>query len=200
MSQHQSTVTIQEPKSQPRGKVGAMKVAMGSGGGGVKRGLAIFDFILRLAALAAALGATIAMGTSEETLQFFTQNFQFRARYDDLPAFSFFVGANAVVSAYLVLSLPFSIVSIVRPQAAAIRLLLIILDTVAIALISAGAGAAAAIVYLAHQGNSKINWVAICQQFGNFCQRVSGSVVGSFIAAFILIVLVIISALSLRKN
>lgn len=91
MSQHESsTITIQEPKSEARGKVGAMKVvtAMGSGGGAVKRGLAIFDFVLRLAALAAALGATIAMGTSDQTLNFFTQFFQFRAQYDDLPAFS----------------------------------------------------------------------------------------------------------------
>lgn len=94
MSHHHesSTINIQEPiKSEARGKFGAMKVvkAMGSSGGGaLKRGLAIFDFILRLAALAAALGATIAMGTSDQTLNFFTQFFQFRARYDDLPAFS----------------------------------------------------------------------------------------------------------------
>ncbi|XP_021740824.1 casparian strip membrane protein 2-like [Chenopodium quinoa] len=203
MSHHESsTIHIQEPKSEPRGKSGAMKAVkvMGSGGGAVNRGLAVFDFILRLAALAAALGAAIAMGTSDQTLNFFTQFFQFHARYDDLPAFSFFVAANAVASAYLVLSLPFSIVSIVRPQASGVRMLLIIFDTIAVALISAGAGAAAAIVYLAHKGNNKINWGAICQQFGSFCERVSGAVVASFIAAFLFIVLVLISAASLRRN
>jgi hypothetical protein len=36
----------------------------------------------------------------------------------------------AIVAGYLVLSLPFSIVAIVRPHAAGPRLLLIILDTV----------------------------------------------------------------------
>lgn len=53
--------------------------------GGVKRGLGVFDFVLRLGALAAALAAAAAMGTSDETLPFFTQFFQFEASYDDLP-------------------------------------------------------------------------------------------------------------------
>lgn len=56
--------------------------------GGVKRGLAIFDLVLRISAAAAALGATVGMGTTEQTLPFFTQFFQFQASYDDLPTFS----------------------------------------------------------------------------------------------------------------
>ena len=71
---------------------------------------------------------------------------------------------------------------------------------VVLALTMAGAGAAAAIVYLAHQGNNKTNWVAICQQFGSFCQRASGAVVASFIAAVILMVLVVLSAVSLKRR
>ena len=57
--------------------------------GGYKRGVAIFDFILRLCALAAALAATATMGTTEQTLPFFTQFFQFQASYDDLPTFQY---------------------------------------------------------------------------------------------------------------
>jgi len=76
----------------------------------------------------------------------------------------------------------------------------ILIFQVIIALISAGAGAAAAIVYLAHNGDTKTNWVAICQQFGSFCERVSGAVVASFIAAFIFVILVILSAISLRRS
>lgn len=56
--------------------------------GGYKRGVAIFDLVLRLAALIAALTATITMGTTDQTLPFFTQFFQFQASYDDLPAFT----------------------------------------------------------------------------------------------------------------
>ncbi|KAI3450732.1 hypothetical protein Pfo_007397 [Paulownia fortunei] len=169
-------------------------------GGGWKKGVAIFDFILRICALVAALAATTTMGTTDQTLPFFTQFFQFQASYDDLPTFMFFVVANAIASGYLVLSLPFSIVGIVRPHAAGIKLLLLILDTVVLAFTTAAAAAAAAIVYLAHNGNSNTNWLAICQQFTDFCQRVSGAVVASFIAAVIFIFLVVLSAVALRRH
>ncbi|XP_015078796.1 casparian strip membrane protein 3-like [Solanum pennellii] len=167
--------------------------------GGWRRGVSIFDFILRLCALVTTLAAATAMGTTEETLPLFTQFFQFQASYDDLPAFSYFVVANAIASAYVVLSLPFSIVCIVRPHLVGVKLLLLILDTVMVAFTTAAAAAAAAIVYLAENGNSTTQWVAICQQFGDFCQRVSGAVVASFIAAFIFIILVVFSAVTLRR-
>ncbi|RVX11794.1 Casparian strip membrane protein 1 [Vitis vinifera] len=165
-----------------------------------KKGLAIFDFLLRLAAIAATLAAATTMGTTDETLPFFTQFFQFQASFDDLPAFMFFVVATAIASGYLALSLPFSLVSIFRPHAQGIRLLLIISDTVMLALTTAGAASATAIVYLAHNGDSSANWIAICQQFTDFCQSVSGAVVASFIAVVIFMLLVMMSALALRKH
>lgn len=60
-----------------------------TGSGGYKRGLSIFDFLLRLAAIVAALAAAATMGTSDETLPFFTQFLQFEASYDDLPTFQY---------------------------------------------------------------------------------------------------------------
>ncbi|GAB2272157.1 hypothetical protein Dimus_006977 [Dionaea muscipula] len=165
----------------------------------LKRGFAVIDFIVRLCAVAASLAATIAMGTTNQTLPFFTQFFQFQASYSNFPAFTFFVIANAVTSGYLILSLLFSIVAVVRPQANAPRLLLITFDTVAVTLTTAGAGSAAAIVYLAHKGNANANWLPICQQFDSFCRRVSGSVVGSFIAVVLLIFLVVLSAIALKR-
>ncbi|KAI5560795.1 hypothetical protein POPTR_016G075300v4 [Populus trichocarpa] len=168
--------------------------------GGYKKGLAIFDLVLRLGAVVTALAAAATMGTTDQTLPFFTQFFQFQASYDDLPTFQFFVIAMAIVSGYLVLSLPFSIVAIIRPHATGPRLLLIILDTVALTLNTAAAAAAVAIVDLAQNGNSSANWLGICQQFGDFCQKASGAVVASFIAAGVLLFLIVISALALRKR
>ncbi|GER51253.1 casparian strip membrane protein 1 [Striga asiatica] len=196
----ETSIKIPESNSGKHKSIGAAKVGASVGGGGWQRGVSIFDFILRVCALAAALGATAAMGTTNQRLPFFTQFSQFQASYNDLPAFTFFVVANAITSGYLVLSLPFSIVAIVRPHAAALKLLLLIFDTLMVAFTTAGAAAAAAIVYLAHNGNSNTNWLAICQQFNNFCQRVSGAVVASFIAALILIFLVVLSATALRSH
>ncbi|KAG6437218.1 hypothetical protein SASPL_102130 [Salvia splendens] len=121
------------------------------------------------------------MGTTEQTLPFFTQ---FRASYEDLPAFTFFVIAMSISSGYLVLSLPFSVACVVQPL-----VLLIICDTVMTLLTSAAASS-----YLAHNGNSEANWLPLCQQFGDFCQRISGAVVA------LLLIMVVLSALALTKH
>ncbi|PWA68368.1 casparian strip membrane protein [Artemisia annua] len=168
--------------------------------GGWKRGVGIIDLILRVCAITATLAAAAVMGTTSQNLPFFTRLFQFQASYDDFPTFTFFLAGNAITCAYLVISLPFSIVCIVRPYIVGARMLLLIFDTLALALTMASASAAAAIVYLAHNGNPNTNWPALCQQFNEFCPRVSGAVVGSFLAVAILVVLVVLSAAALRRN
>ncbi|OIW12181.1 hypothetical protein TanjilG_28589 [Lupinus angustifolius] len=168
--------------------------------GGWKKGIAIMDFILRLGAIAAALGAAASMGTSDQTLPFFTQFFQFEASYDSFSAFQFFVITMAIVGGYLVLSLPLSVVAIIRPHAAGPRLSLIILDTVFLTLATASSASAAAIVYLAHNGNQDTNWIAICNQFGDFCAQTSGAVVSSLVAVVIFVLLIVMSALALGRH
>ncbi|XP_008806111.2 casparian strip membrane protein 2 [Phoenix dactylifera] len=169
-------------------------------GAGWKRGLAFFGFILRIFAFGAALTAAIVMGTTDETLPFFTHYYQFHAEFSDLPALLFFVVGNAIAAGHLVFSLPLSIITICRPQAVGPWLLLLISDTVMVALTAAAASAAAAIVALAHSGSEKANWVAICLRFDGFCQQISGAVVVSFVAVVLLMVLVVISALAMRKR
>ncbi|WJX11470.1 hypothetical protein P8452_02083 [Trifolium repens] len=165
--------------------------------GGWKKGIAIMDFILRLGAIAASFGAAITMATSDQILPFFTQFFQFEASYDSFSTFQFFVIAMAFVGGYLVLSLPFSIVAIIRPHANGPRLFLIILDTVFLTLATASGASAAAIVYLAHNGNQDSNWLAICNQFGDFCAQTSGAVVSSFVAVVVLLLLIVMSSVAL---
>ncbi|XP_050222798.1 casparian strip membrane protein 3-like [Mercurialis annua] len=201
-----ATITIEEPKSETKGKGIAApilltaKTALKKPKGGWKKGVAIFDFVVRLCAIATGLAATAIMGTTEQTLPFFTQFFQFHAEYNDLPTFMFFVFANGIASGYLILSLPFSIVCIVRPLATVARLLLIIFDTVVMALTVSAASSAAAIVYLAHNGNAESNWNAICQQFTDFCQQTSTAVVASFLTAAMLALLILLSAFALKRN
>ncbi|KAI3452284.1 hypothetical protein Pfo_008949 [Paulownia fortunei] len=167
---------------------------------GVNRGVAVLDFILRLVAIIATLASAIAMGTTDESLPFFTQFIRFRAKYDDLPMFTFFLVSNAIATAYLVLSLALSVFHILKSDAKVTRTVLIILDTTILALLTAGASAAAAIVHLAHKGNVRANWVAICQQYNSFCERVSGSLVGSFIGILVLMLLILLSAVALSRQ
>ncbi|PON96365.1 Casparian strip membrane protein [Trema orientale] len=167
---------------------------------GVNRGLAILDFVLRLIGIVGTLASAIAMGTTNETLPFFTRFVRFRAQYDDLPTFTFFVVANSVVSGYLILSLALSIFHIVRSSAQKSRILLIIFDTAMLGLLTAGASASAAIVYLAHTGNTSANWFAICQQFNSFCERISGSLIGSFVGIAVFILIIFLSAVALTRR
>ncbi|KAK1426205.1 hypothetical protein QVD17_14874 [Tagetes erecta] len=207
MEGESTTINVTETPKERKGKAPLLATPPGSNiikpaaqkapKGGYKRGLAIFDVVLRIAGIATALGAAIAMGSTEQTLPFFTQFFQFKAQFDDIPSFTFFVIANSITAAYLALTIPISIVCIVRPHLVAPRVILIFLDSVMVALTTSAAGGAASIVYLAHNGNSDANWPAICQQFNDFCQEVSGAVVASFLTVVVLMVLVILSAFSL---
>ncbi|EOY01874.1 Casparian strip membrane protein 5, putative isoform 1 [Theobroma cacao] len=158
--------------------------------------VAVLDFMLRILAAAGTLGSAMAMGTTEETVPLFPQSILLNAEYSDLPMFTFFVIANSVACAYLVLSLPLSFYHIIRTAAKSSRIILVMFDTVMLALVTAGASTAAAIVYLAHKGNANANWFAICQQFNSFCEHTSGSLIGSFAAAFVLILIIITSAIA----
>lgn len=65
---------------------------------------------------------------------------------------------------------------------------------------SASGAASAAIVYVAHNGNQDSNWIAICNQYGDFCQATSAAVVASLIAVVFILLLIIMSALALRNH
>ncbi|TVU28485.1 hypothetical protein EJB05_20004, partial [Eragrostis curvula] len=201
------------------------------------RGLAVLDLILRIVAVIATVGSAIAMGTTNQTLPFFTQFLRFKAQYDDLPTLTYvlqysfspdlslrrcvfvtsmpkarhvptlflvsaryFVVVNSIVAAYLVLSIPLSIVHIIRSRAKYSRLILIFFDAAMLALVTSAASAAVAIVYLAHKGNARANWFAICQQFDSFCERISASLIGSFVAVALFILLIILSAIALARR
>ena len=86
-SSNETTIHIPESKSARSKATSAPPPPPPAGGW--KRGVAIFDFILRLCGITAALAATTTMGTTDQTLPFFTQFFQFQASYDDLPTFQY---------------------------------------------------------------------------------------------------------------
>lgn len=69
-----------------------------------------------------------------------------------------------------------------------------------LALLTAGASAAASIVYLAHNGNTSTNWLPVCQQYGDFCQGASGSLIGSFGAIVVLILVILLGAIALSRH
>ncbi|KAK4763108.1 hypothetical protein SAY86_008876 [Trapa natans] len=163
-------------------------------------GISISDLVMRAFAALGTLTSTVVMGTTDQTLQIVSQFFLFRrARYNDLPTFTFFLTTNAIVCGYLTLSLGLSISQVIRSTVKITRIILVILDTVMLALLMAGASAATAIVYLAHKGNAKANWLPICQQYNSFCERISGSLVGSYFATIALVILITLSTIAISR-
>ncbi|EEE57797.1 hypothetical protein OsJ_08354 [Oryza sativa Japonica Group] len=176
-------------------RTAARTVVSGSSRGGApSRALSVADLILRVVAVVAIVDSAIAMGHTNQTLPFFTQFLPVQG------AVQLFVVANSAVTAYLVLSIPLSVVHIIRSRASYSRLVLIFLDSVMLALVAAVASASAAIVYLAHKGNVRANWFAVCQQFDSFCERISGPLIGSFAAMAVLLLLVLLSAAALARR
>lgn len=62
-----------------------------SGADGFRRCLGLIDFVLRVAAFGPTLAAAISTGTADERLSVFTHFFQFHARFDDFPAFTYLI-------------------------------------------------------------------------------------------------------------
>nr|XP_043639718.1 casparian strip membrane protein 1-like [Erigeron canadensis] len=167
---------------------------------GSNKGVSLMDLILRILAVVGTLASSISMGTTEQTLPFFTRFVRFNAQYDDFPSFRLFVIVNAIVCAYLVLTIPLSIVHIIRSAERGTRILLVILDTVMLGLLTSGASAATSMVYLAHNGNNSANWLAVCQQYKSFCRRASGSLIGSYGAIVVFILLILLAAIALSRQ
>ncbi|KAJ9173265.1 hypothetical protein P3X46_016421 [Hevea brasiliensis] len=157
-----------------------------------RHGVSIIDFILSVVAVVGTLGSAILMAATHEILPFSTEFVRLGAEYDDLPTFTCVFCGRQFHCKRLSAPLPLSIFNIVRSNAKYNRNIFIIFDSAIMALLSAGASAAAAaIVYLAHKGNVRANWFDICQQFNSFCEHIYSSLIGSFIgiAAFILLIL-----------
>jgi hypothetical protein len=75
-----------------KSKAAAIELATSVGGrstAAASRGLAVLDLVLRFVAVIATVGSAIAMGTTNQTLPFFTQFLRFKAQYDDLPTLTY---------------------------------------------------------------------------------------------------------------
>ncbi|KAJ4728857.1 CASP-like protein [Melia azedarach] len=152
---------------------------------------------LRILAIGTALAATSVMATSKQTTVIFGTVFS--ARYSYSSAFKFFAFANAFASAFTLLSL-FYVLLFGRPGSnPANYFILFIHDLFMASLVLAGCAAATAVGYIGRYGNNHIGWIAICDQFGKFCNRVTGSVILSYVAFLFLLILTVISASRSRK-
>ena len=81
-----------------------------------------------------------------------------------------------------------------------LTLLIIVLDTVTVALLSSGTGAALAIGVMGYEGNSHVGWNKVCDTFGRFCKQVAASALLSLAGAIVFLLLLILALVGLLKR
>eukprot|EP01018_Ginkgo_biloba_P017215 Gb_12158 [translate_table: standard] len=114
----------------------------------------MFDFLLRLLAVAATLAAAILMATDNQAISIAMGSV--RATYHYSPAFIFFVVANAIACCYSMLSLIHSIINVITsPSRSPFSIFMhFFFDLIIAAMLLAAACAAGTIAYLGIRGNS----------------------------------------------
>ncbi|KAI9177673.1 hypothetical protein LWI28_017953 [Acer negundo] len=152
---------------------------------------------LRILAIATTLAAASVMFTSRQSTFIFGTIFE--ARYSFSSAFKFFAIANAVASAFSFLSLIYILIMCRQHSNPTHYFFLFLHDLLMMLLVLAGCAAATAVGYIGKYGNSHIGWTAICGQFGKFCNRMTTSVILSYVSVMFLLVLTIANASRSRQ-
>ncbi|CAN6334982.1 unnamed protein product [Urochloa humidicola] len=129
--------------------------------------------------------AVVAIVGTRPLMQTFTTKFR------DMPAFVYFVIANAIAGAYNLLVLIIRRLILRRRTAS---LVLHMLDMVIMALLATGAATAASMAELGKNGNLHARWNPICDRFGSFCSRGGIAIVSSFIGVALMLALNLLSA------
>ncbi|CAN6356996.1 unnamed protein product [Urochloa humidicola] len=129
--------------------------------------------------------AVVAIVGTRPLMQTFTTKFR------DMPAFVYFVIANAIAGAYNLLVLIIRRLILRRRTAS---LVLHMLDMVIMALLATGAATAASMAELGKNGNLHARWNPICDRFGSFCSRGGIAIVSSLIGVALMLALNLLSA------
>ncbi|TKY72974.1 CASP protein 1B1 [Spatholobus suberectus] len=161
---------------------------------------------LRVVAFLATASATLVMAFNKQTKRFVVATVgstpitaTIAAKFNQTPAFVFFVIANGNASLH---NLVMIAMDVLGPQYdyKGLRLALVaILDMMTMALASAGDGAATFMSELGKHGNSHARWDKICDKFGTYCNRGGAALIASFIGFILLLIISVMSIIKLLK-
>ncbi|XP_020597857.1 CASP-like protein 1B1 [Phalaenopsis equestris] len=156
--------------------------------------------LLRLAIIMSTLTAALVMGSNKQSISRAvaivgtTTIFQtYTANFHQIPAFVFFIVANAIGGFYnlVAIALGFSF-----SHWKAFHVGMKLMDLAIFALVATGAAAATSMAELGKNGNFSARWSPICDRFGQFCVRGGLAIVASLIGALLLMILNAVSAIS----
>ncbi|KAF7803938.1 CASP-like protein 1B1 [Senna tora] len=158
---------------------------------------------LRILAFMATASATIIMALNKQTKSFVVATVgttqikaTLTAKFHHTPAFVFFVIANGNASLHNLVMIAMDIFGRQFDYKGLRLALIAILDMLAVALASAGDGAATFMSELGKNGNSHARWDKICDKFEAYCNRGGAALFASFAG---IILLLIITGMSITK-
>ncbi|KAM7258814.1 hypothetical protein ACFE04_014555 [Oxalis oulophora] len=160
------------------------------------------DAILRMSLFVSSLVAVIVMVTSQQTKNIYVAAYNIQvpilAKYNQVPAFIYFVVALAVASFYGITT---TLLVTLKPSLSTkLSLQIVFLDTVLLSIVVAAIGATGGVGYIGEYGNKYTGWDKICNTYGSYCKQVLGSLLVSIFSAVILIFIVLCSFISLSKR
>ncbi|XP_043703758.1 CASP-like protein 1F1 [Telopea speciosissima] len=178
--------------------------------------LMVAQALLRTLVAVCTLTAACLMFTSKQTTSVFGVSFS--AKYNYVPAFRFsaeivgfdpyvlmfFFGggficrffADANVAACVLSLLSLGTVCFIYHRLT--YFFLFLHDLVMMTLLMAACAASTAIGEVGAHGNSYTGWMPICDHFGKFCNRVTASLIFSYLAVMMFLVLTVLSALRMQ--
>uniref|UniRef100_A0ACD6A209 Uncharacterized protein n=1 Tax=Avena sativa TaxID=4498 RepID=A0ACD6A209_AVESA len=181
-----------KPSAQPSEPCAAQQVE--------KKLVGLRPILLRASALSATTVAAVVMGLNRQSYTAVvaivgTRNLTqtFTTKFKDMPAFVYFVIANAIASLYNL-----AVVLVMRRRLVQGRVQHLVLvhmtDMVIMVLLATGAAAAASMAELGKNGNLHAHWNPVCNKFGSFCTRGGVSLVSSFLGVALMLALNLLSA------
>ncbi|KAI3804637.1 hypothetical protein L1987_26336 [Smallanthus sonchifolius] len=170
-------------------------------------GPGVIDVGLRFLLFATALVSVIVMVTSKQTKLFPVPmvpglSIAIVAKFNQSPAFIYFVVALSVACLYSVISGVLSIFVLMKPGGNSTKLQFhfVILDVLLFGIVAAAMGAAGGVGYIGFRGNSHTQWKKVCNDFGSFCSHFAASIFLSLISSITLLLLVWLSVYALSKK
>ncbi|KAJ1440016.1 Casparian strip membrane protein [Sesbania bispinosa] len=161
---------------------------------------------LRVIAFLATSAATLVMAFNKQTKNFIVATTgstpitaTISAKFNQTPAFVFFVIANGNASLHNLVMITLDILGSQYDYKGLRLALIAILDMMTMALASAGDGAATFMSELGRNGNSHARWNKICDKFETYCNRGGAALIASFIGFILLLIITVMSITKLLK-
>ncbi|KAF4356229.1 hypothetical protein CsatB_000034 [Cannabis sativa] len=136
----------------------------------------ILSLVMRFVAMAASVAAVVVIVTTHDTAH--VLNLTFTAKYNNTPAFVYFMIVEAIAGLY-------SLITLILSTKNWFRRIVIILDVVMTVLLASSISAALAIGDVGKKGNDDAGWLPICGQVPKFCDHVTGALIAGVASAIL---------------